>query len=89
MGKITIKTPAGKQIEFIARKMEGAPPDGIGMVYVLLDSEGKQQPAAFDNLDLKNRQIGFFDCIEVVDSTAFAFRFFDRERVVEIGTLIT
>ncbi|MFM0213888.1 hypothetical protein PQQ96_41680, partial [Paraburkholderia sediminicola] len=75
MENITIATASGKKISVNARKIEGAPPEGVGTVYVLLDAQGVQQPASFDSLEGRNREIGFFDCIELVGSTAYAFRY--------------
>ncbi|WP_158906785.1 hypothetical protein [Burkholderia sp. L27(2015)] len=89
MKKITIETAKGDNVSFNVRKIDGTPPQGVGVVYELVDASGKRQPNSLDNWNSKNRVIGFFDCIEVLEETGYAYRFLTKERVVEIGRVVT
>ena len=86
--KLTIKMKSGETVMLNVRAMLGDPPTGTGAVYVLIGLDGKVSPASFKATDGKHADIGFFDCIEVVNGKAYAYRFYERKRLDQIGDVI-
>lgn len=85
MENLKIKMKSGEVVSLNVRGMLGTPPAGTGTVYVLLGEDGKQKPEYFSATDGKHVEFGIFDCVEVVDGKAFAYRFYERKRLDKIG----
>ncbi len=85
---LKIKMNLGETVSLKVRGMLGDPPDGTGNVYVLLGDDGKGRPASLTATERRNVEISVFDCVEVMDGRAFAYRFYERKRLDEIGTVV-
>jgi hypothetical protein len=72
--------------------MPGTPPE-MGTLYVLLgddgSDDGKPHPKGLKITDGKNVQFVFFDCVEVVNSTAYGYTYMTRERSTKIGEFVS
>jgi len=92
MNLLTIKDGRGVTVTYKARIMLGTPSE-MGQLFILLGEDGiddgKSHPQHLEITDGKNINIVFFDCVEVVNSTAYGYSYMTRERSGVIGDFVS
>lgn len=92
MKSLTIKDGFGATVSYKAKVLPGTPPE-MGTLYVLLSddgsNDGKLNPKGLKITDGKNVDFLFFDCVEVVGSTAYGYTYMTRERSKVIGEFVS